>query len=120
MKETSLQTSKGALVRMGFLAGLMALSGCETTEIKDRPLSSFPEWQAYRVCLSKQAHEYAPQSGSPLELGTIAASVCKSQLYTAVAAIAKVQGPYYAQGVEEASIKEDPKFVGAMILKLRG
>jgi hypothetical protein len=94
------------------------LVGCETQN-SHKPLQSYPEWVAYRDCLYARAQAYAPQQGSPLELGTIAASACEGTRLLGLQAISKNESRYFVKGVADGSSQTGPKLAAEMILRIR-
>ena len=66
-------------IRIVTLLACASLAACQTTDGKtSKDLKDYPEALAYRDCMWSRAVAYAPQNGSPLELGLIAANLHSS------------------------------------------
>jgi hypothetical protein len=96
------------------------LAGCQTTANKpSKELKDYPEGVAYQDCLLSRAVAYAPQQGSPLELGLIAANSCSSARQALLDAVGKNESPGFVRELSRAMERNQPLVAADMILALR-
>jgi hypothetical protein len=107
-------------MRIFILAAMAAaLVGCETTASQGKPLMDYPEGKALAYCLRDRAREVAHQTGGPLELGIVVASMCSNQRYALRTAVARTEGDRYADLVMRGMEREDAKLAAEAIVRYR-
>ncbi|MBB3590351.1 hypothetical protein FHX08_000695 [Rhizobium sp. BK529] len=107
-------------IRIVTLLACASLAACQTTAGKpSKDLKDYPEGVAYNDCLLSRAVAYAPQSGSPLELGLIAANSCSSSRQALLDAVSKNESPGFVRELSRRMERSQPLVAADMIIALR-
>lgn len=96
------------------------LAGCQTTTgTPSKDLKDYPEGVAYKDCLWSRAVAYAPEQGSPLELGLVAAESCSSARQALLDAVGKNESPGFVRALSLRMERSQPLLAADMIRALR-
>ncbi len=107
-------------IRIVILLACASLAACQTTDGKtSKDLKDYPEALAYRDCMWSRAVAYAPQNGSPLELGLIAANSCSSARQALLDAVSKNERPGFIRELSRRMEHSEPLVAADMIIAVR-
>lgn len=96
------------------------LAGCQTrANTPSKDLQDYPEGIAYKDCLWSRAVAYAPQQGSPLELGLLAANSCSSARQALLNAVSRNESPGFVGALSRRMERSQPVLAADMIRALR-
>jgi len=96
------------------------LAGCQTTaNTPSKDLKDYPEAMVHKDCLWSRAAAYAPQQGSPLELGLLAAESCRPARQTLLDAVGRNENPGFVSALSRRMERSQPIVAADMIRALR-